>query len=116
MGRQLRLPLAVFLFILFLLIPVQLMIENPMLLLGRFIPRAGWIEIGLIGSYGALNKQDILARKPGITCTLCGDCLSACQASSLQYRFPGLSSLQARNLYLLISISLHAATLALARI
>jgi polyferredoxin len=66
--------------------------------------------------YDALNKQDILARKPGMTCTLCGDCLSSCHAGSLQYRFPGLSSRQARKLYLLISISLHAATMALARI
>lgn len=66
--------------------------------------------------YDALNRQDILKRKAGMTCTLCGDCLSSCHAGSLKYRFPGLSSNQARNLYLLISISLHAATMALARI
>ena len=66
--------------------------------------------------YDALNKSDILARKPGNTCTLCGDCLSSCHAGSLQYRFPRLSSDQARTLFLLISISLHAATMALARI
>lgn len=66
--------------------------------------------------YDALNRKDILARKPGLTCTLCGDCLSSCHADSLQYRFPGLSSRNARNLYLLITISLHAATMALARI
>jgi len=66
--------------------------------------------------YDALNRKDIAARKPGITCTLCGDCLSSCHAGSLQYRFPGLSSRAARNLYLLITISLHAATMALARI
>jgi hypothetical protein len=53
-GRQLRLPLAVFLFILLLLIPVQLMVANPMLLLERFIPGAGWLEIVLIACYGAL--------------------------------------------------------------
>ena len=66
--------------------------------------------------YDALNRSDIAARKPGLTCTLCGDCLSSCHAGSLQYRFPGLSSQGARNLYLLITISLHAATMALARI
>ena len=66
--------------------------------------------------YDALNPKDITARKPGITCTLCGDCLSSCHSGSLQYRFPGLSSRGARNLYLLITISLHAATMALARI
>ncbi len=66
--------------------------------------------------YDALNPGDIAARKPGITCTLCGDCLSSCHSGSLQYKFPGLSSRGARNLYLLITISLHAATMALARI
>ena len=66
--------------------------------------------------YDALNRKDILARKPGISCTLCGDCLSSCHAGSIHYRFPGLSSHSARNLYLLITISLHAATMALARI
>lgn len=66
--------------------------------------------------YDALNRTDIAARKPGNTCTLCGDCLSSCHAGSIQYRFPGLSSQRARNLYLLITISLHAATMALARI
>lgn len=66
--------------------------------------------------YDALNQTDIAARKPGITCTLCGDCLSSCHAGSIQYRFPGLSTRRARNLYLLITISLHAATMALARI
>jgi polyferredoxin len=66
--------------------------------------------------YNALNRADILDGKPGLTCTLCGDCLSSCHAGSLQYRFPGLSNQGARTLYLLISISLHAATMALARI
>lgn len=66
--------------------------------------------------YDALNPHDISARKPGLTCTLCGDCISSCHAGSLQYRFPGLSSRHARQLFLLISISLHAATMALARI
>jgi ferredoxin-type protein NapH len=66
--------------------------------------------------YDALNRTDIVARKPALTCTLCGDCLSSCHAGSINYRFPGLSAGKARSLYLLITISLHAATLALARI
>lgn len=66
--------------------------------------------------YDALNPKDIAARKPGLTCTLCGDCISSCHAGSIQYRFPGLSSQRARQLFLLLSISLHAATMALARI
>ncbi len=65
--------------------------------------------------YDALNRKDILARKPGITCTLCGDCLSSCHAGSLRYGFLRLGPDSSRSLYLLITISLHAATMALAR-
>lgn len=66
--------------------------------------------------YDALKPSDIAARKPGLTCTLCGDCLASCHASSIKYRFLKLSTTAARNLFLLITISLHAATMALARI
>jgi heterodisulfide reductase subunit A-like polyferredoxin len=66
--------------------------------------------------YDALNRADIKARKPGTTCTLCGDCLSACHAGSIKYRFLKLSPEASRKLYLLITITLHAATMALARI
>jgi NAD-dependent dihydropyrimidine dehydrogenase PreA subunit len=66
--------------------------------------------------YDALNRADVLARKPGLTCTLCGDCLPACHAGSIRYRFPGLGPERARVLYLAVTITLHAATLALARI
>jgi len=67
-------------------------------------------------TYDALNKPDIAARKPGLTCTLCGDCVASCHAGSIKYRFLRLSPTAARNLYLLITISLHASTMALARI
>jgi polyferredoxin len=66
--------------------------------------------------YDALNRKDILSRKPGLTCTLCGDCLSSCHAGSIHYRFPRVSAQGARMLYLLITIALHAATMGLARI
>jgi polyferredoxin len=66
--------------------------------------------------YDALRPSDVAARKPGLTCTLCGDCLSSCHAGSLKYRFLKLSPTAARNLFLLITVSLHAATMALARI
>lgn len=66
--------------------------------------------------YDALNIENIKARRPGNTCTLCGDCLSSCHANSIKYRFLRLSPAASRNLYLLITISLHAATMVLARI
>ena len=66
--------------------------------------------------YDALNREDIAAGKPGMTCTLCGDCVASCHAGSIQYRLFRLSPKAARNLYLFITVSLHASTMALARI
>lgn len=66
--------------------------------------------------YDALNPNDIRNSKPSITCTLCGDCLAGCHHNSIKYRFLKMSPEQARNLYLILTISLHAACLALARI
>jgi ferredoxin-type protein NapH len=66
--------------------------------------------------YDALNPQDIRNSKPAITCTLCGDCLSGCHRSSIKYKFFKMRPDQARNLYLILTISLHAVCLALARI
>jgi heterodisulfide reductase subunit A-like polyferredoxin len=66
--------------------------------------------------YDALNPQDIKKAKPSITCTLCGDCLAGCHQNSIRYRFLKLRPEQARNLYLVLTVSLHAACLALARI
>ncbi len=66
--------------------------------------------------YDALKKEDILNRKPGLTCTLCGDCVTSCHAGSLQYKFLSLSPKTSRNLYLGITITLHAMTMVLAKI
>jgi ferredoxin-type protein NapH len=66
--------------------------------------------------YDALNASDIKIGKPSITCTLCGDCLAGCQHNSLKYKFLSMNPERARNLYLILTISLHAACIALARI
>ena len=66
--------------------------------------------------YDALNPQDIKNAKPSITCTLCGDCLAGCHQNSIKYSFLKLRPDQARNLYLVLTVTLHAACLALARI
>lgn len=63
-----------------------------------------------------LSTVNIKQRKPGMTCTYCGECLSACHQQSIRYRFAGLSPSHARNLFLVLTISLHACFLALARI
>ncbi|MBN2482307.1 MAG: 4Fe-4S binding protein [Bacteroidales bacterium] len=66
--------------------------------------------------YDALNLKDIRARKPGITCTYCGDCIPACSREAIIYRFWSMPPQTARNLYLVLTISLHASFLFLARI
>jgi polyferredoxin len=66
--------------------------------------------------YDALNLVDIKKKKPDYTCTLCGDCLTACPHSSIKYRFLRLHPDNARKLYLVLTITLHAVFLALARI
>jgi ferredoxin len=66
--------------------------------------------------YDALNIQDIKNSRPSITCTLCGDCLTGCHHNSIKYKFLKMRPEQARNLYLILTISLHAACIAMARI
>jgi ferredoxin-type protein NapH len=66
--------------------------------------------------YDALNIHDIKNSKPSITCTLCGDCLAGCHHNSIKYKFLKMRPERARNLYLILTISLHAACIAMARI
>jgi ferredoxin-type protein NapH len=66
--------------------------------------------------YDALNPSDIMKGKPAITCTLCGDCLAGCHHTSLKYRFLKMKPEASRNLYLIITITLHASSMVLARI
>lgn len=66
--------------------------------------------------YDALNYSNIQNKKPGFNCTYCGDCLTACPHSSIKYKFFKLSPQASRNLYLFLTISLHATFLALAKI
>jgi polyferredoxin len=66
--------------------------------------------------YDALNRADIISRKPGLTCTYCGDCLVSCKTQSILYRFWNLSPQRARHTWIVLTISLHAVFLALGRI
>lgn len=66
--------------------------------------------------YDALNPLDIRNKKPSFSCTLCGDCLAACHDKSIKYKFLNLSPQASRNLYLFLTISLHAIFMGMARI
>ena len=66
--------------------------------------------------YDALNIVDIKNRKPNINCTLCGDCLGVCEHSSINYRFLKLHPENARKLFVIIAVSMHAAFMALGRL
>jgi polyferredoxin len=66
--------------------------------------------------YDALRQGDIEARRPGLTCTLCGDCLASCKGKSIEYRFAGLSARHARTVFLVLVVSIHAVFLGVARI
>ena len=66
--------------------------------------------------YDALNKENILARKPGMTCTCCGDCLDACHGNFITYSFLKLSPGASRNLWIMVTVTIHAIFMGLARI
>ena len=66
--------------------------------------------------FEALEPHHIERRRPGLSCTLCGDCLGACEGGFLQYRLAGLDPENARTLFVVLVSALHAAVLGLARI
>jgi len=66
--------------------------------------------------YDALSMEDIRRRRPGWSCTLCGDCLRACHDRFLEYRVLGLHGDAARAVFLTLVVPLHATFLGVARL
>jgi polyferredoxin len=66
--------------------------------------------------YDALSKKEIDRRKPGLSCTLCGDCIGSCDSGSIQYSFGFFRGEGARNAFLTMVITLHTIFLGLARL
>jgi ferredoxin len=66
--------------------------------------------------YLALTPADLTKGRPGLSCTLCGDCVGACPGGRLGFRFPGLSPEAARQAYFTLVIALHAVFVGVARI
>ncbi|MFO8032488.1 MAG: 4Fe-4S binding protein [Desulfohalobiaceae bacterium] len=66
--------------------------------------------------YSALEKQDLENGRPGLTCTLCGDCVGQCPHGLIGYRFPGLRPEQARSTFMVLAVTIHVLFLGVARI
>jgi len=66
--------------------------------------------------YGALDGERLALGRPTLSCTLCGDCVSACSDNRIGYAFPGLSKRTARTAFIVLAVSLHAVFLGVARI
>uniref|UniRef100_I2Q6Q0 4Fe-4S ferredoxin-type domain-containing protein n=1 Tax=Desulfovibrio sp. U5L TaxID=596152 RepID=I2Q6Q0_9BACT len=66
--------------------------------------------------YLALSPVDLARGRPGLSCTLCGDCVGACPGGRIGFRFPGLSPETARTAFFTLVIALHAVFLGVARI
>ncbi|MDY0062446.1 MAG: 4Fe-4S binding protein [Myxococcota bacterium] len=66
--------------------------------------------------YDALSPATLAQGRPGLSCTLCGDCLPRCHTGRLAYTFPGLGPATARVAFLTLAVSLHALFLGLGMI
>lgn len=66
--------------------------------------------------YDALNIHTINKGEIGNNCTYCGDCLKGCHHNALEYGFLNLSPTRAEQLWVIITVSLHACFMAIARI
>jgi len=92
--------------------------------LGRLNPWRVQIEDGCsrcgkcarVCRYSALTPGDLEKGRPGLSCTLCGDCVNACPDGRLHYTFPGLTREAARTAFIVAAVALHAVFLGVARI
>ncbi len=66
--------------------------------------------------YNALNREDLEKKRPGLSCTLCGDCIPQCDESHIAYTFPGISPERARTAFIVLIVILHTLFLGVARI
>lgn len=73
-------------------------------------------KCSMVCRYDALSPADLDRKKPGLSCTLCGDCVGSCKDSFIQYSFPGLSPQLARTIFVIIVVSFHAVSIGIARI
>ncbi|MCP4602992.1 MAG: 4Fe-4S binding protein [Proteobacteria bacterium] len=81
--------------------------------------REGCTQCGkcsLVCRYNALSSSDIENKCPGLTCTLCGDCIGQCKDERLDFFFTFSNKPGARAAFITLAVSLHAIFMGVARI
>ncbi|MHB1345527.1 MAG: 4Fe-4S binding protein [Thermoleophilia bacterium] len=66
--------------------------------------------------YDALRPEHIERRRPGPSCTLCGDCVGRCRSGRIGYRLGRLAPWRARAVFIALVVALHAGFLGVARL
>jgi len=66
--------------------------------------------------YDALTMEDLRKGRPGITCTYCGDCMTSCKRDFIQYKLFNIEPALAKKIWFVLTVSVHAVFLGLARI
>ncbi|MBI4805062.1 MAG: 4Fe-4S binding protein [Desulfovibrio sp.] len=77
---------------------------------------AGCATCALACRYDALRPEDLAARRPGVSCSLCGDCLESCPKGEMEFSFLGQSGPGIRAAFIVLAVSLHAVFLGVARL
>ncbi|MFZ5426544.1 MAG: 4Fe-4S binding protein [Thermodesulfobacteriota bacterium] len=66
--------------------------------------------------YDALRPGDLAARRPGVSCSLCGDCLERCPRKEMELTVFGRGGPAARAAFVSLVVALHAVFLGVARL
>lgn len=66
--------------------------------------------------YDALRPEDLAARRPGVSCSLCGDCLERCPRGEMSLTVFGRGGPGARAAFVTLAVCLHALFLGVARL
>lgn len=92
--------------------------------LGRISPwrlriREGCTSCGacsLACRYDALRPEDLASGRPGVSCSLCGDCLERCPRGEMELTVFGRGGKGVRAAYVALAVALHAVFLGVARL
>ncbi len=66
--------------------------------------------------YNSLTPENVKNGKAGFFCTLCGDCLTACPHTSIEYSFYNKYTITARKVFFVLIAVFHSVFLGVARI